>query len=76
MKIDLKQILKDEANWKHENFGIVASFISGLGEGGVVEYPKKPQRREIFCGMSDTYKDVDGVTRFKTKTPLDARVGV
>lgn len=39
MKIDLKQILKDEANWKHENFGVVANFISGLGKNkdGVVE---------------------------------------
>jgi len=41
IKVDLKQILKDYANWKHPNFGIVASFISGLGEDGVVSYNKK-----------------------------------
>lgn len=44
MKIDLKQILKDNANWKHENFGIVASFISGLGENGVVEYEEEVKK--------------------------------
>jgi len=38
IKVDLKQVLKDYANWKHPNFGIVASFISGLGEDGVVNY--------------------------------------
>lgn len=42
MKVDLKQILKDEANWKHGDFGVVAAFISGLGEDGIVDYePKK-----------------------------------
>lgn len=42
MKVDLKQVLKDEANWKHSNFGIVANFISGLGENkdGIIEYPQ------------------------------------
>jgi len=38
--VDLKQILKEQANWKHENFGIVANFIDGLGEKGIVEVGK------------------------------------
>jgi len=37
MEIDLKQVLKEEANWKHYNFGDVAAFISGLGVDGVIE---------------------------------------
>jgi len=38
IKVDLKQILKEQANWKHPNFGIIAEFVSGLGENGVVNY--------------------------------------
>jgi len=41
MKIDLKQILKEEANWKHSDIGIVARFIAGLGENGVVDVDPK-----------------------------------
>ena len=38
IKVDLMQILKEQANWKHPNFGIIAAFISGLGEDGVINY--------------------------------------
>jgi len=38
IRVDLKQVLKEQANWKHPNFGIIASFISGLGEDGVINY--------------------------------------
>ncbi len=41
MKVDLKQILKDEANWRHPDFGTVASFLADLGEKGIVEYEPK-----------------------------------
>lgn len=36
--VDLKQVLKDEANWEHADFGIVAHFVAGLGKkrNGVV----------------------------------------
>lgn len=37
VKIDLKKILRKEANWEHKDFGVVANFISGLGEDGVVK---------------------------------------
>jgi hypothetical protein len=38
IKVDLKQILKQKANWRHPDFGVVAAFISNLGEEGVVDY--------------------------------------
>jgi len=47
IKIDLKQILKEHANWKHPNFGIIAEFVSGLGEDGVVPYEFKGRQAEI-----------------------------
>ncbi len=39
MKIDLKEVLKNEANWQHPDFGTVANFISSLGKNkdGIVE---------------------------------------
>jgi len=41
IKVDLKQILKEQANWTHPYFAITASFISGLGEDGVIDYKVK-----------------------------------
>jgi len=38
IKVDLKQILKEQANWQHPNFGIIAAFIIGLGNAGVIDY--------------------------------------
>jgi len=46
LMLNYKQVFKDEANWKHPNFGIVADFISGLGENsdGIVKVKLPPSK--------------------------------
>ena len=65
-KVDLKQILKESANWEHSNFGIVANFISGLGEDGVietysVEEVKEEKESDLEWVMKRIHKDKENL---------------